>query len=152
MHCAECGHNLDRVAEGAPCTECGVVTPLQLRMLQPLPGRVRLLWLFGWPLLMAWSLGFLALLLANRLEQVSMALVVLTVVSILVVGPANSAWRTFVLMKRLPRRLRSAPFLVVVPRSITIPVLVGVATVIIFNVLTFGACITVFAFGSVGNW
>jgi hypothetical protein len=55
-------------------------------------------------------------------------------------------------MKRLPRRLRSAPFLIVVPRSITIPVLVGVATVIIFNVLTFGACITVFAFGSVGNW
>ena len=57
------------------------MTPLQLRMLQPLPGRMRLLWLFGWPLLMAWSLGFLALLLANRLEQVSMALVVLTVVS-----------------------------------------------------------------------
>ena len=132
--------------------ECGVVTPLQLRMLQPLPGRVRLLWMFGWPLLMAWLLGFIALVLANRLEQVSMALVVLTVVSILVVGPANSAWRTFVLMKRLPRRLRSAPFLIVVPRSIAIPVLVGVATIVIFNVLTFGACMTVFAFGSVGNW
>ena len=152
MRCAECGHNLDRVAEGAPCTECGVVTPVQLRMLQPLPGRVRLLWLFGWPLLMAWSLGLVALWMADRPEPNFIALVVLIVVSIMVVGPINSARQTFVLMKRLPRRIRSAPLLIVVPRSVTIPVLVGVATVIIFNVLTFGACITVFAFGNVGNW
>ena len=152
MRCAECGHNLDRVAEGAPCTECGEVTPVQLRLLQPLPGRVRLLWQFGWPLLMAWSLGLLALFVANRLDQVAMVLVVLTVVSIVAVGPVNSAWRTFVLMKRLPRRIRSAPFLIVIPRSITIPILVGVATILIFNVLTFGACITVFAFGNVGKW
>jgi hypothetical protein len=34
-----------------------------------------------------------------------------------------------------------------VPRSIAIPVLVGVATVIVFNALTFGACFTVLVFG-----
>jgi hypothetical protein len=113
---------------------------------------MRLLWLFGWPLLMAWSLGLVALWMADRPEPNFIALVVLIVVSIVVVGPINSGWQTFVLMKRLPRRIRSAPFLIVVPRSITIPILVGVATVIIFNVLTFGACITVFAFGNVGNW
>ena len=138
MRCAECGHNLDRVADGAPCTECGVVTPVNLRLPQPLPSRLRLSWLFGWPLILTWLIGLVAIWASKIFTSDSGALIV---------GPANSAWRTHRLMQILPRRARSAPLLFMVPRSIAIPVLVGVATVIVFNALTFGACMTVLVFG-----
>jgi hypothetical protein len=120
-------------------------------MLQPLPGRVRLLWLFGWPLLMAWSLGLAALWMADRPEPNFIALVVLVVVSIVVVGPINSGWHTFVLMKGLPQRLRSAPFLIFVPRTIAIPMLVAATTIIIFTLATVAASVLVLAFGRFGR-
>ena len=147
MRCAECGHNLDRVADGAPCTECGVVTPVNLRLPQPLPSRLRLSWLFGWPLILTWLIGLVAIWASKIFTSDSGALIVGVLVCLFIVGPANSAWRTHRLMQILPRRARSAPVLFMVPRSIAIPVLVGVATVIVFNALTFGACMTVLVFG-----
>ncbi len=147
MRCTECGHNLDRVADGAPCTECGVVTPSNLRLPQPLPSRRRLSWLFGWPLILTWLIGLVAIWASKTFDSDSGALIVGVLVCLFIVGPANSAWCTHTLMQTLPRRARSTPLLLMVPCSIAIPVLVGVATVIVFTALTFGACMTVLVFG-----
>jgi len=148
MHCAECGHNLERVAEGAPCTECGVVTPLDVRMPQPLPGRMHFLVMFGWPLVLAWALGVVGIISLSR--QGSPLVGVIAVASFVIVGPLNSALRTHALMKRLPRRIYSAPLLFMIPRLVAVPILVGLATIIIFSALTLGACLGVVVLGGMG--
>lgn len=145
MLCAECGHNLERVADGAPCTECGVVTPPDMRLPQPLPSRVRLLVMFGWPLVLAWALGAVGIF--SIAGSGSPLIGLLAITAFVIVGPLNSALRTRALMKRLPRRICSAPLLFMIPRVVAVPILVGLATIIIFSALTLGACLGVMVLG-----
>jgi hypothetical protein len=48
MRCEECGHNISGLADDAPCTECGVVTPVARREAPPLNMR-RVVLGFAWP-------------------------------------------------------------------------------------------------------
>jgi hypothetical protein len=54
-------------------------------------------------------------------------------------------------MKGLPQRLRSASFLIFVPRTIAIPMLVAATTIIIFTLATVAASVLVLAFGRFGR-
>ena len=146
MRCEECGHDLNGIADTAPCTECGVVTPVARRMPAPLPGGWRMLWIFAWPAIAMVVLGLGLAVLADRMTDgaaFGISAFICVLVFVVLVGPVNTARQVNRLMQRLPRRVRAAPLLLLIPRGILVPVLAGIATVPIMAAIAFGACMLV---------
>jgi hypothetical protein len=141
MRCEDCGHDLRAIPEGTPCPECGVVTPMERRWPAPMPGTGRVLLGFAWPALVAMGLVPAAVIMADGLAGTGVVLMVITAVLVLLVAPLNTARRVHALMQRLPRRVRAAPLLVLVPRSVAVPVLAGIATIPVMMAIAFGGCL-----------
>lgn len=142
MRCPECGHSLLGVPDQAPCPECGVASAAAEREPKPLPSPGKLLWWFGWPSIAGAAIIVLSSFIMNTFaDGVTIAGVMAGGVLLLLVGPVNSARQTSILMKRLPRRVRSAPLLALVPRIVLVPLLAGLATIPINVAVGFGSCV-----------
>jgi hypothetical protein len=151
MRCPECGHSLVGTPDGAPCTECGVASAAPEREPGPMPTPGRLVLRFGWPA-MAGIVSIVVNWLCNltRIAGVDEVLVTLGIVAIvlfLFVGPLNTATQTRLLMNRLPRRVRTAPLLALIPRNVMVPILAGIATVPVNIAIGFGACVGALVLG-----
>ncbi len=131
MRCAECGQNLLTTPSGAPCPECGLVTADALREPQALP-LARTLAGFAWPLAsgLALILGFAALPHPSAAGAGDLILGTSIVLLILVL-PANSAYWVMRLVKRLPRREQQTLLLAFVPRSVMAPALGALAGLVV---------------------
>lgn len=151
MRCPECGHSLISVPDGAPCTECGVASGAAEREPGLLPSPRSLFMRFGWPsiagVLMIALTWAVALVPAPSIAGLVPAFVIITAVVFLVVGPINTASQVRILMNRLPRRVRTAPLLALIPRNVLIPLLASLATVPVNVAIGFGACLGAFMVG-----
>jgi hypothetical protein len=145
MRCPECGHSLIGVSDGAPCTECGVVSDSSEREPGPMPTPGRLVMRFGWPAIAgAVAIGAIYMIAALQVRALENAFVTLGIAAaalLLLVGPINTATQTRLLMNRLPRRVRTAPLLALIPRNVLVPMLAGLATVPVNVAIGFGACV-----------
>jgi hypothetical protein len=119
MRCAECGHPLSGIDSGAPCTECGMVTPDDQREPGPLPSRWVLLARFGWPTITGTILLLVALASIRRDPggPGPEFMLVLANLCWLLLFPACAGWQAVVLMRRMPRRQRNATLFGLLPRS-----------------------------------
>ncbi len=137
VRCDECGHSLAGVPSGAPCAECGVVTPDARRTLPPV-NVVAVVAECAWPMALV-ALGvMLALGLTSRTHGSDMLLGALVAGSGLILVPTATALTTVELMRRMPRRARWAPVLLVVPRVVAFPVLVATAATVVAVILASG--------------
>ena len=142
MRCEECGHNISGLADDAPCTECGVVTPVARREAPPLNMR-RVVLGFAWPY-MAIAGVFVLLwlgiaMLKDNIAAVLFPIAIITILVLLLV-PINAARQSSKLMKRLPRRTREAPLIALIPRSVMVPLLVAAAAFFLGVTFVIGAC------------
>jgi hypothetical protein len=142
MRCEECGHNISGLADDAPCTECGVVTPVARREAPPLNMR-RVVLGFAWPY-MAIAGVFVLLwlgiaMLKDNTAAVLFPIAIITILALLLV-PINAARQSSKLMKRLPRRTREAPLIALIPRSVMVPLLVAAAAFFLGVTFVIGAC------------
>jgi hypothetical protein len=142
MRCEECGHNISGLADDAPCTECGVVTPVARREAPPLNMR-RVVLGFAWPY-MAIAGVFVLLwlgiaMLRDNTAAVLFPIAIITILVLLLV-PINAARQSSKLMKRLPRRTREAPLIALIPRSVMVPLLVAAAAFFLGVTFVIGAC------------
>jgi hypothetical protein len=142
MRCEECGHNISGLADDAPCTECGVVTPVARREAPPLNMR-RVVLGFAWPY-MAIAGVFVLLwlgiaMLKDNTAAVLFPIAIITILVLLLV-PINAARQSSKLMKRLPRRTREAPLIALIPRSVMVPLLVAAAAFFLGVTFVIGAC------------
>jgi hypothetical protein len=151
MRCPECGHSLIGTPDGAPCTECGVASAASEREPGPMPTPGRLVLRFGWPamagvasLLVIWAV---AIADVGSVEVAVFTLGITAAVLFLLVGPVNTATQTRLLMNRLPRRVRTAPLLALIPRNVLVPILAGIATIPVNVAIGFGACVGAFVVG-----
>ena len=142
MRCEECGLNISGLADDAPCTECGVVTPVARRGELPLNMR-RVVLGFAWPYMAIAGMFAVLWLMFVTLPDSGMnfvgPVIIIAVLALLVV-PINAIRRTSSLMNRLPHRVRRAPLLVMIPRSVTVPLIVGAAAFILGLTVVFGGC------------
>ena len=143
MRCAECGQDLSQIASGAPCTECGTVTPDDRRTLPPLRmGRV--VAGFAWPyvvmLLLFGSAVLVTRVLNGEFTYLIPALLLVALVVLVLIVPINAARRTTVLMRRRPRREYMAPLLALTPRIVLVPLLAAGAAFLLGVALAFGSC------------
>jgi len=142
MRCEECGHNISGLADDAPCTECGVVTPVARRGELPLNMR-RVVLGFAWPY-MAIAGMFLLLWLGVAVLKDSTPAVLFPIaiiaILVLLLVPVNAARQTSKLMMRLPRRTREAPLIALIPRSVMVPLLVAAAAFFLGVTFVIGAC------------
>ena len=81
------------------------------------------------------------------IEGVLVTLGIVAAVLFLLVGPLNTATQTRLLMNRLPRRVRTAPLLALIPRNVLVPILAGLATIPVNVAIGFGACIGALTLG-----
>jgi len=142
MRCEECGHNISGLADDAPCTECGVVTPVARREELPLNMR-RVVLGFAWPYMaIAGMFVVLCLAIAVLKDSAAVMLFPIAIIAILVLllVPVNAARQTSKLMMRLPRRTRAAPLIALIPRSVMVPLLVAAAAFFLGVTFTIGAC------------
>jgi len=142
MRCEECGHNISGLADDAPCTECGVVTPVARREALPLDMR-RVVLGFAWPYMaIAGVFALLWLGIAMLKDNTAAVLFPIAVITILVLllVPINAARQSSKLMKRLPRRTREAPLIALIPRSVMVPLLVAAAAFFLGVTFVIGAC------------
>ena len=144
MRCEECGHNISGLADDAPCTECGVVTPVERREAAPLNMR-RVVIGFAWPymaiagmFLLLW-LGIAVLKDSTPTPAVLFPIAIIAILVLLLV-PINAARQSSKLMTRLPRRVRQAPLIALIPRSVMVPLLVAAAAFLLGFTLVIGAC------------
>jgi hypothetical protein len=142
MRCEECGHNISGLADDAPCTECGVVTPVARRGELPLNMR-RVVIGFAWPY-MAIAGVFVLLwlgiaMLKDNTAAVLFPIAIITILVLLLV-PVNAARQSSKLMMRLPRRTRAAPLIALIPRSVMVPLLVVAAAFFLGVTFVIGAC------------
>jgi len=142
MRCEECGHNISGLADDAPCTECGVVTPVARREAPPLNMR-RVVLGFAWPY-MAIAGAFVLLWLGIAMLRYNTAAVLFPIaiitILVLLLVPINAARQSSKLMKRLPRRTREAPLIALIPRSVMVPLLVAAAAFFLGVTFVIGAC------------
>jgi hypothetical protein len=142
MRCEECGHNISGLADDAPCTECGVVTPVARREAPPLNMR-RVVLGFAWPYMaIAGVFVLLWLGIAMLKDNTAAVLFPIAIITILVLLPVpiNAARQSSKLMKRLPRRTREAPLIALIPRSVMVPLLVAAAAFFLGVTFVIGAC------------
>jgi hypothetical protein len=142
MRCEECGHNISGLADDAPCTECGVVTPVERREAPPLNMR-RVVLGFAWPYMaIAGVFALLWLGIAMLKDNTAAVLFPIAIITILVLllVPINAARQSSKLMKRLPRRTREAPLIALIPRSVMVPLLVAAAAFFLGVTFVIGAC------------
>ena len=142
MRCEECGHNISGLADDAPCTECGVVTPVARREAPPLNMR-RVVLGFAWPYMaIAGVFVLLWLGIAMLKDNTAAMLFPIAIITILVLllVPINAARQSSKLMKRLPRRTREAPLIALIPRSVMVPLLVAAAAFFLGVTFVIGAC------------
>ena len=142
MRCEECGHNISGLADDAPCTECGVVTPVARRGELPLNMR-RVVIGFAWPYMaIAGMFALLWLGIATLQDSTPAVLFPIAIITILVllIVPINAARQSSKLMKRLPRRTREAPLIALIPRSVMVPLLVAAAAFFLGVTFVIGAC------------
>ncbi|NBQ15387.1 MAG: hypothetical protein EBU31_12480 [Proteobacteria bacterium] len=142
MRCEECGHNISGLADDAPCTECGVVTPVARREELPLNMR-RVVLGFAWPYMaIAGMFAVLWLAIAVLKDSTAVVLFPIAIITILVLllVPVNAARQTSKLMMRLPRRTRAAPLIALIPRSVMVPLLVAAAAFFLGVTFIIGAC------------
>jgi len=142
MRCEECGHNISGLADDAPCTECGVVTPVARREAPPLNMR-RVVLGFAWPYMaIAGVFVLLWLGIAMLKDNTAAVLFPIAIITILVLlqVPLNAARQSSKLMKRLPRRTRAAPLIALIPRSVMVPLLVAAAAFFLGVTFVIGAC------------
>jgi len=142
MRCEECGHNISGLADDAPCTECGVVTPVARREALPLNMR-RVVLGFAWPYMaIAGMFAVLWLAIAVLKDSAAVVLFPIAIIAILVLllVPVNAARQTSKLMMRLPRRTRAAPLIALIPRSVMVPLLVAAAAFFLGVTFVIGAC------------
>ena len=59
----------------------------------------------------------------------------------LVLVPIAAATTTVLLMRRMPRRTRWEPLVLLVPRMVAVPALVAMASVAVAMTVAFGACV-----------
>jgi len=115
----------------------------------PTPGRLVLR--FGWPAMagIASLLVIWAIVLADvgSVEVVVLTFGITAAVLFLLVGPVNTATQTRLLMNRLPKRVRTAPLLALIPRNVLVPILAGIATIPVNVAIGFGACVGAFVVG-----
>ena len=144
VRCDECGHSLAGVPSGAPCSECGVVTPDARRTLPPVNVAAAIAE-YAWPFAVIAVGGALGFGFAGRGNEGPM-------VGLLVAGaglclvPAAAAFTTVLLMLRMPRRARWAPLMLLVPRIVAVPALVAMAATFVAIVMIVGACVVGFPF------
>ena len=142
MRCEECGHNISGLADDAPCTECGVVTPVARREAPPLNMR-RVVLGFAWPYMAiagVFALMWLGIaMLKDNTAAVLFPIAIITILVLLLV-PINAARQSSKLMKRLPRRTREAPLIALIPRSVMVPLLVAAAAFFLGVTFVIGAC------------
>lgn len=139
MRCDECGHSLAGVPSGAPCAECGVVTPDARRSLPPVNVAAAIAE-YAWPFAVIAVGGALGFGLAGRGNEGLMAGLLVAGVGLCLV-PAAAAFTTVLLMLRMPRRARWEPLVLLVPRIVAVPVLVAAAATFVAIVMIFGACV-----------
>jgi len=142
MRCEECGHNISGLADDAPCTECGVVTPVARREELPLNMR-RVVLGFAWPYMAIAGMSVvLWLAIAVLKDSAAVVLFPIAIIAILVLllVPINAARQTSKLIMRLPRRTRAAPLIALIPRSVMVPLLVAAAAFFLGVTFTIGAC------------
>lgn len=142
MRCEECGHNISGLADDAPCTECGVVTPVARREAPPLNMR-RVVLGFAWPYMaIAGVFALLWLGIAMLKDNTAAVLFPIAIITILVLllVPINAARQSSKLMKRLPRRTREVPLIALIPRSVMVPLLVAAAAFFLGVTFVIGAC------------
>ena len=142
MRCEECGHNISGLADDAPCTECGMVTPVARREAPPLNMR-RVVFGFAWPYMaIAGVFVLLWLGIAMLKDNTAAVLFFIAIITILVLllVPINAARQSSKLMKRLPRRTREAPLIALIPRSVMVPLLVAAAAFFLGVTFVIGAC------------
>ncbi len=142
MRCEECGHNISGLADDAPCTECGVVTPVERREALPLNMR-RVVLGFAWPYMaIAGMFVVLWLGIAVLKDSTPAVLFPIAIIAILVLllVPINAARQSSKLMARLPRRVRQAPLIALLPRSVMVPLLVAAAAFLLGVTFVIGAC------------
>lgn len=145
VRCDECGHSLAGVPSGAPCSECGVVTPDARRTLPPVNVAAAIAE-YAWPFAVIAVGGALGFGLAGRGNEGSL------MVGLLVTGvgfclvPVAAAFTTVLLMLRMPRRARWAPLVLLVPRIVAVPVLIAMAVTFVAIVMIVGACVVGFPF------
>lgn len=140
VRCDECGHSLAGVPSGAPCSECGVVTPDARRTLPPVNVAAAIAE-YAWPFAVIAVGGALGFGLAGRGNEGSLMVGLLVVGVGLCLVPAAAAFTTVLLMLRMPRRARWAPLMLLVPRIVAVPVLVAAAATFVAIVMIFGACV-----------
>ncbi len=137
VRCDECGHSLAGVPSGAPCSECGVVTP-DARRTHPPVNVVAVVAECAWPMALVALGATLALGLTSRTHGSDKLFGALVAGSGFLLVTAATALTTVRLMRRMPRRARWAPVLLVVPRVVVFPVLAAAAATVVAVVLASG--------------
>lgn len=144
MRCDECGHSLAGIPSGAPCAECGVVTPDARRTLPPVNVAAAIAE-YAWPFAVIAVGGALGFGFAGRGNEGPVVGPLVAGVGLCLV-PAAAAFTTVLLMLRMPRRARWAPLMLLVPRIVAVPALVAMAATFVAIVMIVGACIVGFPF------
>lgn len=143
MRCPECGYELGDLLGGIACPECGTCSTREQRLpLTPVGDRAIFMGYFAAPLgtgVFALVAGFVAGW-CNMDERVLAGLLLVPAAGAMVAA-VLSLVASIDHMKRLPRRVASAPVLLLIPRKILIPILAVTASAVITGALALGACV-----------
>lgn len=145
MRCPECAYELGELQPGHPCPECGVVSAPEDRLPRSPIRKGRVFAGYGLTPLLAGALGAIAGFGLGAGGQGAANLMGFLYFTALIGGAIIAAITAFVttrrLMRRLPRRVASAPLLLLIPRNVLVPLMAACATGAIAATLATGACV-----------
>ncbi len=144
MRCPECGYELGNLPGELACPECGTCSRQFERLPLPPEPKHRTFWGYAGVPLGASVIGlFLGVMLqrSHRDLGAPVGLFLLTLLGGGIVAAIMGFNTTHRLMQRLPRRVASAPFLLLIPRNVLISLLGAAATAGLLAALVSGACI-----------